>query len=116
MPDNTLPLTRVHAILDRMSAANSEGSHAAKQSTQSSELIKDNSNTGDTNDADLDDKALRQSDSVSGAMQITARLWSRHAQPWSGDALDTSKSTIAHDIDKKREDSDKKEDAYKEEG
>jgi hypothetical protein len=77
VPDANLALHRVHDILDRMSAA----------------VV--HKNVGDNEDAEAADteaaadaRALTQTVQINDAMQLTARLWKRSNEPWTGDELD----------------------------
>ena len=91
MPDNTLPLTRVHAILDRMSSVDAVKKPEKKMSKE--ETTKNEGEKADDDDAE-DEKALRQSSAINDAMQMTARLWSRTAQPWPEETVERNISSI----------------------
>ena len=90
VPDNQLPLSRVHAILDRMSAAESR---ATKPQRRTDTNGKEEKNEED--DFEEASRALKQSESVSNAMQMTARLWSRTTQAWPDEAPETRSSCIS---------------------
>ena len=81
LPDNILPLSRVHAILDRMSAGDCVKKQKAPQQDDVDACI---------SDEDPDRAALQQSNNISDAMQLTAKLWSRKASEWQLQKLDTS--------------------------
>ena len=44
----------------------------------------------DEEESDPDEKALRKSNQMQGAMRTTAELWARDATPWQEEALSTS--------------------------
>jgi len=68
---NTLPLARVHAILDHMSSKDVSKA------------------TGDQGrDEDESAKLLRQSSQIKGAVQVTAALWNRSLTQWPGTPVD----------------------------
>ena len=83
IPNNTLPLERVHNILDRMSAMESRAPKAKKRKKSEEEEEK---KEVEEDDYEAASRALQQSEVVSTAMQMTARLWSRTAQQWPDDA------------------------------
>ena len=85
LPANVLPLARVHAILDNMSKANADG---ARKSKSGKAKGNDEDNEEMEEPEDEDEKALRQSANVNNAMQVTAEMWARDAQPWP--AVDTT--------------------------
>jgi hypothetical protein len=68
LPNNELPLQRVHAILDKMSAAR-DSSRADEQTPRDETLEPE----------DLLDAKADQSQNVNDAMQLTAKLWARDA-------------------------------------
>ena len=80
IPDNTLPLERVHNILDRMSAMESRAPKA--KTRKRSEEEEEEKKEVEEDDFEAASRALQQSEVVSTAMQMTARLWSRTAQQW----------------------------------
>ena len=83
IPNNFLPLSRVHALLDHMSAAEV----AEKKRKPRAKTLQEAIDQVDA-EVDVDAEALRQSGVINNAMQLTARLWSRTAQPWPDDLLD----------------------------
>ena len=97
MPDNTLPLARVHAILDRMSSA--EAAKKPEKKIPKEQTAKNEGEKTDDDDAE-DDKALRQSNAINDAMQMTARLWSRTAQPWPEETVERNTCSIGKKAEK----------------
>ena len=91
MPENSIPLQRVHAILDRMSVERlpKERKRIDVKKTFVENLVDDLAD-----EEDLDAHALRQSNVVNDAMQTTARLWSRSAQAWPEEIVDKCESTL----------------------
>ena len=68
-----------------MSKANADGARKSK-SGKAKASNEDNEEIEELGDED--EKALRQSANVNNAMQVTAKMWARDAQPWL--AVDTT--------------------------
>jgi len=112
IPGNQLPLGRVHAILDRMSSAKPDSRKRTPEDNEGAEQP----HAKETDEEDVDQEALKQSDAIRDAMQTTARLWSRTAKPWPEEALDRSTSTIVEAMEKqvrRREKKSKEKKTYK---
>ena len=90
VPDNTLFLSRVHGILERMSK-----NEASAKATTEAQM----SSTGETTVADdagdVDRKALEQSSQIRDSMQLTAELWSMNQKAWPEEVVDTRISSLS---------------------
>ena len=91
IPNNTLPLERVHNILDRMSAMEPRAPKAKKRKKSEEEEEK---KEVEEDDYEAASRALQQSEVVSTAMQVTARLWSRTAQQWPDDTPPDTRASL----------------------
>ena len=70
LPDDALPLSRVHGLLDRLSQTT--GVLDPVSQLQGKVKVGD---TGEDEEHELDDKALRQSEQIRGSLRVTAQLW-----------------------------------------
>ena len=84
LPNNELPLQRVHAILDKMSAAR-DSSRADEQTARDETLEPE----------DLIDAKADQSQNVNNAMQLTAKLWARDASEWPESGVDARSMSLS---------------------
>ena len=84
VPPNSLPLGRVHAVLDRMSQ-DTDGTRA-EQASAANDVADD--------EGGEDERALRQSSHIRGAMQRTAKLWSRESKPWPEEPTDVRSCSL----------------------
>ena len=84
MPANSVPLNRVHGILDAMSAQETKEDPVEKDST---ELVLEDAES-------LDNKALKKSSQMQDATQVTAKLWPRSLIAWPQDDLDIRMSSL----------------------
>ena len=77
VPDNSLPLARVHSILDRMSA---DKDVIAPQAEDPKE---------DISDEEDGTQEHKRSEQVTQALKVTARLWSLSTASWPDITVDT---------------------------
>ena len=89
LPENTLPLQRVHGILDRMS----EQDHTPKPKAPGGKKKEDEEAVTESEE-DADKKALQKSKQMQGAMETTASLWRRTSVPWPEVQLRLAHSTL----------------------
>ena len=82
VPNNVLPLARVHHILDHM-ASPTETTPAQPKA-------------GEENGSDGEDmQEMPRSEQVTNALKVTARLWSRLTTSWSETAVDITTSSLS---------------------
>ena len=84
VPDNTVPLARVHRIIDQMSERVDQPRGASK-------------NPKDLNDGEegpVDEIAVRMSTQMQGAMEATAKLWPRTGMAWPTGVVDQKHVSI----------------------
>ena len=93
VPSNTVPLTRVHAILERMSRGEDDETvpvRPGKNKTKTTEAPGE-----ETSGADVDAPALRQSTQIQSSMRTTARLWPAHTREWPADVVDVRNTSLS---------------------
>ena len=89
-PDQKLALQRVHEILDTMSAGLEEGGKKRPRCEEGDE--KGQKKIVADDDIDAASRNRLQSGTVNESMQLTARLWSRHARSWPVDVAEAAPS------------------------
>jgi hypothetical protein len=93
LPANDLALGRVHAVLDRMSEAK-PGTAEQKSKIGTKKVLVADLESEDEESADK--KALRKSEQIQGAMEMTAKLWAREGKQWSGLPFDQRHTSLKH--------------------
>jgi hypothetical protein len=80
LPDNAVPLARIHRLLDELSQKDKPEGVSSKQATVASE---DPANGDEEDDAEaVQKKALHRSSQMQTALKVTADLWDRNSKPW----------------------------------
>ena len=93
LPHNMMALTRVHALLDRMS----QGGDAEKPSAKVSARKVPSVVTMEVAEDDGDDKALTRPTQMKDSLEVTSKLWTRTGTSWSGLAFDSRSTALKGD-------------------
>ncbi len=93
VPSNTVPLTRVHAILERMSRGEDDETVPVRPKKNKSKTPE--APGEETSGADVDAPALRQSTQIQSSMRTTARLWPAHTREWPADVVDVRNTSLS---------------------
>ena len=106
LPDNSVPLARVHRLLDALSAK--EKTCSKDSSTAVKDAAAESGGESEREAEEVNKKAMRRTAQMQTALQITADLWNRNAAPWQGvelhpEAVDWANQTATAEQKRKRQ-------------
>ena len=86
LPDNTVPLARIHKLLDNLSKVERAGEEKRKGVFNAPQTSATGGGSDDEDQEEaaeaLNKKALHRSAQMQTALKVTADLWDREAKPW----------------------------------